>query len=105
MTAHPSKDSCKFELPNMLSYRITWEDADYAPQLPSPRRGPLARVVAALGARLRRARARHADATNLAVMSDGELADMSISRSDVHRLFDSRFAEEYRWRGTSHGSP
>jgi hypothetical protein len=31
-------------------------------------------------------------------MSDGELADMSISRPDVHRLFDPRFAHEYEQR-------
>ncbi len=54
--------------------------------------------VDGLGARWRAARARRADVVRLATMSDGELADMSISRPDVHRLFDPRFAHEYEQR-------
>jgi uncharacterized protein YjiS (DUF1127 family) len=63
-----------------------------------PRPGGLARVMEALGARWRTARDRRAETLQLAAMSDGELADMSISRPDTHRLFDPRFAHEYEQR-------
>ncbi len=56
------------------------------------------RLVAAVGALLHTARARRAAATALAAMSDGELADISISRCDVTRLFDPEFAPEYAAR-------
>jgi uncharacterized protein YjiS (DUF1127 family) len=63
-----------------------------------PPPGGFARVMEALGARWRTARDRRAEILHLAAMSDGELADMSISRPDVHRLFDPRFAHEYEQR-------
>ena len=99
MTAHASRDSLKFELPNMLSYHSTWDDADYEPQLPSPRRGPFARLAEALDARLRTARAKRAAASELAAMSDRELADIGINRCDMDRLFDPKFAHELASRG------
>ncbi len=98
MTAHTSRDSLKFELPNMLSYHTTWDDADYAPQLPLPRRGPFARLVDALGAGLQTALARRTESSELAAMSDSELADIGINRNDVSRLFDPELAHEYKSR-------
>jgi uncharacterized protein YjiS (DUF1127 family) len=65
---------------------------------PPPRPGGFARVMEALAARWRTARDRRTEILHLAEMSDGELADMSISRPDVHRLFDPRFAHEYEQR-------
>jgi uncharacterized protein YjiS (DUF1127 family) len=70
-----------------------------------PRPGGFARLMEALGASWRTARDRRADTLQLAAMSDGELADMSISRPDVHRLFDPRFAHEYEQRRAGRRMP
>jgi len=96
MTAHNSQDSLKFALPNMLSYHTTWDDADYEPQFPRRRSHPFARLVATLGVRLRAARARRAAASELIGMSDGELADIGISRCDVNRVLGPEFVPDYQ---------
>ena len=46
----------------------------------------------------RTAQGRRAEARTLAAMSDGELADMSINRTDVARLFDPAYPQEDEWR-------
>ena len=48
MTSHASRRHLNLEPPTMLSYRATWDDADYEPQFPRRRRRPFARIVAAL---------------------------------------------------------
>ena len=66
MTAQTSRQSLHFERPKMLSYHATWDDADYEPQLPAPRRSVPAhllffagtRLAAFVGARVQAARAR-----------------------------------------------
>jgi uncharacterized protein YjiS (DUF1127 family) len=90
----PSRDASRAEAATMLSCCTGWDDG----RVSLPRPGGLARLVEALGARLRAARERRAETVHLAAMTDGELADMSISRPDVHRLFDPRFAHEYEQR-------
>jgi uncharacterized protein YjiS (DUF1127 family) len=99
MSVHTPKSSLKFELPDMLSYHTTWDDADYPPQLPPSRRGLFARVIEALGRHCQTALARRAATNELAMMSDCELADIGINRCHVDRLFDPEFAHEYQQRG------
>ncbi len=62
--------------------------------------GPFARLMDVLGA----ARARRTAMRALVAMSDSELADMSISRSDVTRLFDPDCAQEYKTRRAARGT-
>ena len=88
MTSHASRRHLNVEPPKMLSYRATWDDADYEPPFPQRHRRPFARIVAALGARLQAARARRAAMSELAAMSDREFADMGITRCDVARVLD-----------------
>jgi uncharacterized protein YjiS (DUF1127 family) len=90
MTSQTSRHGLNFEPPKMLSYHSTWDDADYEPQFPQRRPGPFTRIVAALGARLQAARARRAEISQLAAMSDREVADMGITRCDVARVLDRR---------------
>jgi len=85
----PSKSIATFELPHALSGRTGWA---------APRPGPLGRLIEAASTSWRTAQARRANAADLAAMSDRELADMSISRPDVCRLFDPAFAPEFRSR-------
>ena len=102
MTAQTSRESLNFEQPKMLSYHVTWDDADYEPQFPTPRRGVLTRLVAFagtrlaafVGARLPAARARRVAAGQMAAMSDREFADMGISRCDAIRVLDPAFVPD-----------
>jgi len=99
MTAQTSRQSLNFEQSRMLSYHATWADADYEPQLPTPRRGLLVRLVsvagsrlaAFVGARVQTARARRRAAREMAAMSDREFADMGITRCDMIRVLDPAF--------------
>jgi uncharacterized protein YjiS (DUF1127 family) len=64
-----------------------------------------ARLVDGLHARLQAARARREAESELAAMSNIELADMSINRSDVTRVFDREFLHDYAPRGAARSKP
>jgi uncharacterized protein YjiS (DUF1127 family) len=61
---------------------------------------PFDRFVATLLVRMQAMRARHVARQELSAMSAGELADMSITRHDVPRLFDAGLVPEFRARGS-----
>lgn len=102
MTAQTSRQSLNFEQPSMLSYHATWDDADYEPQLPAPRRSVPARLLffvttclaSFVSTRLQAARARRAAASEMVAMSDRELADMGITRCDTIRVLDPAFVPD-----------
>jgi uncharacterized protein YjiS (DUF1127 family) len=102
MTAQTSRQSLSFEQPKMLSYHSTWDDADYEPQFPAPRRGVPARLLffvgtrlaAFVGTRLQAARARRMAASEMVAMSDREFADMGITRCDTNRMLDPAFVPD-----------
>ena len=107
MTAQTSGQSLHFELPKMLSYHATWDDADYEPQRPARRRTVLARVVtfagtrvaAFVGAHVQAARARRLAVSEMAAMSDREFADMGITRCDAVRVLDPAFVPDSQRAG------
>jgi hypothetical protein len=102
MTALTSMQSLSFEQPKMWSYHSTWDDADYEPQLPAPRRSVPARLLfffgtrlaAFVGTRLQAARARRMAASEMVAMSDCEFADMGITRCDTIRVLDPAFVPD-----------
>ena len=57
--------------------------------------GPIGRVFA----RLRDLGSRRATINELNGFSERELADIGLSRSDIHRVFDPSFARDYAQRG------
>ena len=83
-----------FKLPEMQSYHSTWDDADYEPLLPPRRKSWLARAAADVKARLNRMKERQRVIRELEAMSNRELTDLGISRYDIPRVFDLKFAEE-----------
>lgn len=99
MTAHTPKTAVRFELPAMLSYHSTWDDADYAPRLPQPRRRGTARALLSPMQAIKAALTRRTALGELGAMSDRELADIGINRYDLNRVFDPAFAQEYARRG------
>ena len=94
MNASLNRDEFGFHLPDMLSYHSTWDDADYEPALPRRRQGLLARLA---GAPVRWAKLyteRQRVMSELARMSDRDLADLGLSRHEIPRVFDSEFAAQ-----------
>ena len=57
--------------------------------------GPIGRAFA----RLRDLRSRRATINELNGFSARELADIGLSRSDIHRVFDRSFTDDYAQRG------
>jgi uncharacterized protein YjiS (DUF1127 family) len=98
MTAQNSKQALAFNLPEMLSYHSTWDDADYEPVLP-PRRPSITHRLGEFFHRMAVAPQRAATRAELAAMTDRELADIGLSRYDIGRVFDPVFAREYADRG------
>ena len=102
MIAQTSRQSLYFEQPRMLSYHATWDNADYEPQLPAPRRsvppGLLffvgTRLAAFVGTPLQAARARCMAVSEMVAMSDREFADMGITRCDATRVLDPAFVPD-----------
>ena len=99
MSAH----TASFKLPSLSYIDARWEEPNL--QAPSaalqgmPKKGLaawLSRRVAAFVAWRRNNEA----ALELSAMSDRELSDIGISRSDLSRVFDPAFSEEPTWRGS-----
>jgi uncharacterized protein YjiS (DUF1127 family) len=86
MTAPITKDQLAFSLGN-----LSYIDASYDEQ---PTARPAARTHSVF-AWLRQWRQRRQVMAELALMSDRELADIGLSRSDLSRVFDPAFAADH----------
>ena len=89
-----NKEEFGFKRPEMLSYHTTWDDADYEPALPRPRRSGVAKLVTVPVRWMRNYAERRRTMNELAKMSDRDLADLGLSRYDIPRVFDPAFAAE-----------
>jgi len=99
MSAHTADQKLNFQLPSLSYIDAKWEEpnlrAAAATAAPVRKTGLLARLIEAY-----RARQRDRQAMNeFAAMSDYELADMGLSRSDTHRVFDPALNQDLRERG------
>ena len=99
MSAPITKTELSFKLPQMLSYHSTWDDADYEPARPARHTGLLARMAEGIRTRAAAWTARHRAMEELADMTDRELADIGLSRSDIPRVTERDFIEEHAARG------
>ncbi len=86
MTAPITKDQLAFSLGN-----LSYIDASYDEQ---PTAQPAAQTHSVF-AWLRQWRQRRLVMAELALMSDRELADIGLSRSDLSRVFDPAFAADH----------
>ncbi len=84
MTAHVSKEQLGLMLPGTMSLYV--QDApDY---LEAPRPGLFARILAAVSGWV----SRRTEMEEVASLSDAQLADIGISRSEIPLVFDNAFA-------------
>jgi uncharacterized protein YjiS (DUF1127 family) len=92
MTAPITKDQLAFSLGNLSYIDASYDEQQAAPPAPSKH---------SVFAWLRQWRQRRQMMAQLALMSDRELSDIGLSRSDLPRLFDSAFAADHA-RGRDH---
>jgi uncharacterized protein YjiS (DUF1127 family) len=99
MSAHTANQKLNFQLPSLSYIDAKWEEpnlrAAATTVAPAGKRGLLARLIAGFQAWQRDRQAM----TEFASMSDYELADMGLSRSDTHRVFDPALNGDLRQRG------
>lgn len=94
MSALTSKSQFAFELPNLTYVDASLEEAQFrAPAEVSKPRG-----FGAWTATFRAWREKQAAISELEMMSDRELADIGLSRGDVHRVFDDAYNRDLRDR-------
>lgn len=94
MTAQNRRHTLAFQMPEFLSSRDGWNDAEHQ-AVPPRTRIMLGRVAD----RFAKLRARHAAFAELHRTSDRELRDMGMTRGDIDRIFEPEFAAEHATRG------
>jgi uncharacterized protein YjiS (DUF1127 family) len=102
MSAHTADSQLSFRLPSLSYIDAKWEEPDLnAPKAASASvratgiAAWLAHQVAALVSWRRNSEAAH----ELVLMSDFELADIGLSRSDLSRVFQPEFSQDLNQRG------
>ena len=98
MSAPITKSDLAFSLPASLSYHSTWDDADYEPAQRQPRPGLFARLTGPIVARVQAWSVRERAMSELAAMSERELADIGLARSDIARVNDPDFIADHAVR-------
>jgi uncharacterized protein YjiS (DUF1127 family) len=102
MSAHTANTQFSFELPSMSYIDAKWEEPNLrAPAaLPSAvRRGGLAAWLSRRIAAFKAWNLEKEATVELMSMTDRELMDIGLSRSDVPRVFDAVFNADLRQRG------
>jgi uncharacterized protein YjiS (DUF1127 family) len=102
MSAHIAKSQISFQLPSLSYIDVKWEEPSLR-EVDTTSKAVrstglaawLSRQVAALVAWRRNSEA----AAELQAMSDYELADIGLSRSDLSRVFEPGFSPELYQRG------
>ena len=95
MSALTAKSQFAFELPNLTYIDASLEEANFAraglaEQAAWPARAGLPHSAPGVRSRPR--------INELEMMSDRELADIGLSRADVHRVFDQAYNQDLRDR-------
>jgi len=101
MSAHTANQNFNFQLPSLSYIDAKWEEPNLRsvaqPTKVTPQAGLFARLVARYRSWLRERQA----IAEFSLMSDYELADIGLSRSDMHRVFEPTLNEDLQFRGRS----
>jgi uncharacterized protein YjiS (DUF1127 family) len=101
MSAHTA-DSQSFKLPSLSYIDAKWEEPNLTAPAAAPDRARKSRIAAWLAGRVAAFRTWRRDseaAAELAAMSNYELMDIGLTRSDLSRVFDPAFNQDLRTRG------
>jgi uncharacterized protein YjiS (DUF1127 family) len=103
MSAQTADSQFAFKLPSLSYIDARWEEPNLRTPVAAPGEVRKTGLAAWLSRQIAGVIAWHRDseaAAELASMSDHELMDIGISRSDVPRTFDPAFNQDLRQRGT-----
>ena len=103
MSAHTADPQFSFRLPSLSYIDAKWEEPELlagAAKSPSAHKAGFASWLRGRIVAFKTWRRNNASASELGGMSDYELADIGVSRSDLARLFDPAFNEELQGRGS-----
>ncbi len=100
MSAHTADSRASFKLPSLSYINAKWEEPDLlTPPAPAARKTGLAAWLSGRVAALQKWRRDSEAAAELAAMSNHELMDIGLTRSDLGRVFDPAFNADLRTRG------
>jgi uncharacterized protein YjiS (DUF1127 family) len=94
MSAHIAKDQLSFSLGDLTYIDASFDDDALVPRRSVPGH-PVATWFARQFARFAAWQRRHAVIQEMAMMTDRELSDIGLSRSDLARVFDPDFAASH----------
>lgn len=97
MSAHIADSEFNYRLPSLSYIDASWEEPELR-AAPSHARPASARGLAGWIAAFQTWRRNNRHAMELGAMTDYELMDMGINRSDVNRLFDPALSQDLRRR-------
>jgi uncharacterized protein YjiS (DUF1127 family) len=101
MSVQTADSQFSFKLPSLSYVDAKWEEPELlAPTAVPPRKTGLAAWLAAQVTTFQAWRRDREAAAELAAMSNHELMDIGLSRSDLSRVFDPAFNEDLRMRGS-----
>jgi uncharacterized protein YjiS (DUF1127 family) len=103
MGAQTADSQFSFKLPSLSYIDAKWEEPNLLAPAATPADSRKSGLAAWLSARVAAFQAWRQDreaAAELAAMSNHELMDIGLSRSDLSRVFDPAFNEDLRARGT-----
>lgn len=102
MSAHIANPDLSFRLPSLSYIDAKWEEPELRQgsrnALPARPRG-FAQTLAAKIMAVKTWFRENAAAAELNTMSDRELQDIGLSRSDIDRVFDPALNQDLRYRG------
>jgi len=89
MSAPITQDQLAFQLPNLTYVQARFEEPSLRVTYPSEPNHGFGAWLAGRIAAFRAWREKQAALTEMEMMTDRELMDIGLSRSDLHRVFDS----------------
>lgn len=101
MSAHTANNNFDFHLPSLSYVDAKWEEPNLRAQAQTANFAPKANFFARMMAGYRDWRRNRQAMVEFAGMTDYELADIGLSRSDVYRVFDPALSEDLQFRGRS----
>src|SRR5690348_5070766 len=100
MNAHTAKSNFAFRLPSLSYIDAKWEEPELRqPTRPALRRRTFADWLAARVSAVKAWARTTASAAELASMTDRELQDIGLNRSDLNRVFRAELSADLRLRG------
>jgi uncharacterized protein YjiS (DUF1127 family) len=102
MSAHIANSELSFQLPSLSYIDAKWEEPELRQASRNARPARSRGFAQTLAAKVLAVRAwfrENAAAAELNAMSDRELQDIGMSRSDIDRVFDPALNQDLRYRG------